>query len=373
MGPTLDLAEIGRRLRTTDLHTLRVVKHRMDLALEVGRRKRATGEAIFRASVEDERIAAIEKDALSIGLNPHFASSLLYLLINESCKQQMIQLQKADTLGDGIDEGQEYEELKRNLLRLTERWCDEYETSYSSSYFATAAYLEFESEEVSKQVAALGSKELALDLGCATGRLSFELAPHFTQVIGYDLSQHMVAAATRHADERGIENVSFEQMDFEEEIPLPGASVSFVGMNLGTAGDVRYFDAVWTEIKRVLVPGGRFLLSFYNKEALLYKWDLLPWDTALAASVDIHRHCLEVHVDDERIPIHARAYTPDEVRSMLTDSAELEVKTYPSISSVLPNELFDGQSDIKAAIMEIDRSLSDKNLGAYIIVTGRKA
>jgi len=41
----------------------------------------------------------------------------------------------------------------------------------------------------------LPEKCRALDLGCAVGRSSFELARHFTEVIGIDLSQSFIAAA----------------------------------------------------------------------------------------------------------------------------------------------------------------------------------
>ncbi len=44
-------------------------------------------------------------------------------------------------------------------------------------------------------LAALPSNARALDLGCAVGRSTFELAKHCTQVVGIDYSQRFVAAA----------------------------------------------------------------------------------------------------------------------------------------------------------------------------------
>ncbi|MCE0496755.1 MAG: putative 4-mercaptohistidine N1-methyltransferase [Methylacidiphilales bacterium] len=48
----------------------------------------------------------------------------------------------------------------------------------------------------------LERKARALDLGCAVGRSSFELARHFDQVIGLDFSARFIAAAQRMQTER---------------------------------------------------------------------------------------------------------------------------------------------------------------------------
>lgn len=373
MSNPLELDESGRRIKVTDATIMRLIKHRMDLALEVGKRKSIDMDPIFRKKVEDERIEKIRSVATSIGLNEHFAVAVLYALINESCKQQMIQLQEQSTVAP-LGEAEEYQILKGNLLRLTERWCSSYDESYTQDYFATRAYVAYEAEILAREVHKLSTRTLAIDLGCATGQIATKLATDFDCVIGYDLSQHMVTTAVRQANTGGFseEQLTFEQADLESGIPLPDASVSFVAMTLGTAGDMRNFAFVWNEIQRVLVPGGRFLLSFYNRDALLYQWELLPWDSGLAAAIDMRRDSLEVHIDSERIPIYARAYTVEEVQTLLGDANELELLTFPTISSILPPELFDNQSAVQEAVTTIDRSLASSKLGAYIIATGQK-
>lgn len=42
---------------------------------------------------------------------------------------------------------------------------------------------------------AAGSKKRALDIGCAVGASSFELAKYYDEVVGIDFSQHFVGAA----------------------------------------------------------------------------------------------------------------------------------------------------------------------------------
>ena len=50
----------------------------------------------------------------------------------------------------------------------------------------------------------LGERGRALDLGCATGRSSFELGRHFGRVLGIDFSQRFVAAAEQMRQQREV-------------------------------------------------------------------------------------------------------------------------------------------------------------------------
>ena len=74
--------------------------------------------------------------------------------------------------------------LKANLLKLTEGWSKSYDKSYDEAYFATHAYLEFENSLIKEEVGKLASRDMALDIGCATGRMAFMLAEEFERVVG---------------------------------------------------------------------------------------------------------------------------------------------------------------------------------------------
>lgn len=176
-----------------------------------------------------------------------------------------------------------------------------------------------------------------------------------------------------NAKKRKYPNISFVKTDLEEGIPQSDSSVSFVAMNLGTASDVRGISGVIEEVKRVLRPGGRFLFSFYNRDALLYKWDFIPWPVGLAAEINIHKHCLDVHLGAKVLSVYARPYTTKEVRKLFPPKMKLsKVLTYPTISSILPNDLFEGKMSIQKSMMIIDRQLAEACDGAYIIAIGQK-
>ena len=48
-----------------------------------------------------------------------------------------------------------------------------------------------------------------LDVGCASGEITLDLAPHVGQILGIDVSPKMTEIANRRAHERGIENARF--------------------------------------------------------------------------------------------------------------------------------------------------------------------
>ena len=336
---------------------------------------------IKRADIEDKRIAEMREWAIKHGINPHFAETLEYLLINESCKLQMIRFQSEQMSQNDIqDDDAWYNMLKQNLLVLTERWCGSYETHYDDSYFATKAYIQYEDELIRQEIQKLPDHSLMLDLGCATGRISLKFAEFFDQVVGYDLSQHMQVKANELAERSGLQTkVRFECADLEDGLPILDSTVSFIVMNLGTASDIRAIRLIVQEALRVLKPGGRFLFSFYNRDALMYRWDILPWSTGLAASVNIHKDSLDVHSInnlgiEEIISIYARAYTVEETQTLFSEfDTKTELVTYPTVSSILPNELFVDQASVQNLVRTVDSKLVDSGTGAYTIVTGEKS
>lgn len=83
---SLDLKELGKRLYGVDMLIVALLKRRMDLALQVGEYKIEKSQKIFRASVESKRLAQVRTEARRCKLSPHFAASILYQAIDESCK-----------------------------------------------------------------------------------------------------------------------------------------------------------------------------------------------------------------------------------------------------------------------------------------------
>ena len=94
----------------------------------------------------------------------------------------------------------------------------------------------------------------ALDAGCGTGFLSFELAGRGHRVTGIDFAPAMLAEARRKTAERGV-SIRFEEGDAEQ---LPFASGSFdLVVSRHVLWTLPHPEAAIDEWIRVLRPGGR--------------------------------------------------------------------------------------------------------------------
>src|SRR6266849_1103794 len=94
----------------------------------------------------------------------------------------------------------------------------------------------------------------ALDAGCGTGFLSFELTARGHHVTGVDFAPAMIAEARRKAAERGV-SIRFEEADAEQ---LPFAAGSFdLAISRHVLWTLQHPEAAIDEWIRVLRPGGR--------------------------------------------------------------------------------------------------------------------
>src|SRR5438309_254975 len=97
----------------------------------------------------------------------------------------------------------------------------------------------------------------ALDAGCGTGFLTFELAARGHRVTGVDFAPAMIVEARRKAAERGVA-VRLEEADAEQ---LPFASASFdLAVSRHLLWTLPHPDAAIDEWIRVLRPGGRLVV-----------------------------------------------------------------------------------------------------------------
>ena len=97
----------------------------------------------------------------------------------------------------------------------------------------------------------------ALDAGCGTGFLSFELAGRGHRVTGVDFAPGMIAEARRKAAERSV-SIRFEEAD-AEQLPFGPASFDLV-ISRHVLWTLPHPEAAIDEWKRVLRPGGRLVV-----------------------------------------------------------------------------------------------------------------
>src|SRR5262249_19556705 len=105
----------------------------------------------------------------------------------------------------------------------------------------------------------LGSRGLldALDAGCGTGFLAFELAARGHRVTGVDCAPAMIAHARLKAAEQGG-SIRFEEAD-AEQLPFPAACFDLV-ISRHVLWTLPHPEAAIDEWVRVLRPGGRLVV-----------------------------------------------------------------------------------------------------------------
>ncbi|MBO2532940.1 MAG: class I SAM-dependent methyltransferase [Thermoactinomycetaceae bacterium] len=172
----------------------------------------------------------------------------------------------------------------------------------------------------------LSPKDHILDLCCGTGRHSIALARRGYRVTGLDLSETLLSHAV--ALSKGLP-VRFVHGDMRS---LPFSKEMFdVVLNLFTS--FGYFvedrdnERVLAEIRRVLKPGGRFLIDFLNRPAVLRS--LVPVSEREEDGVKIREErwiegdvvCKRIFVSDargeRRYEERVKMYSRDQMEEMM--------------------------------------------------------
>ncbi|MFZ0499131.1 MAG: methyltransferase domain-containing protein [Steroidobacteraceae bacterium] len=116
--------------------------------------------------------------------------------------------------------------------------------------------------------ASLAPGDRVLDVACGSGLVTFSAAHAVGptgRILGIDLSGQMIAAARRRAEQRQVSNASFARMD-AETLSLPDGSFDVVLCCLGLMYVPDPEKAV-REMKRVLRPGGRLVISVWGERS----------------------------------------------------------------------------------------------------------
>jgi len=252
-----------------------------------------------------------------------------------------------------------------------------YESKYASSNFSTGLYMNYEIGFLRKAIKKAPDNEIALDLGCGTGRVSFLLSRHFEQVRGYDFSEKMIVEAEKMKLAHTYGGIAFGVRDIEEELlQEPAGSVSFISASFGMGSFVYDIHSFLREMRRLLKPKGIIVISFYNANSLIVKLKgVLEWNPSLAAKYDNKTKRLEVSFQNLNKSISARAYSYKEIKKVLEGNFSVEeIVTYPTLSSLFPNDIFKNE-DAQALCKTVDMTLAQNEEiagGPYILAACKK-
>ncbi|HTI15326.1 MAG TPA: class I SAM-dependent methyltransferase [Dictyobacter sp.] len=119
-----------------------------------------------------------------------------------------------------------------------------------------------------------------LDIACGAGEWAVNVAwmnPD-VEVIGIDINASAIAYANDQSKLRGCTNIEFRVMDIYKPLEFEDESCDYINMRFVVGvlpGD--YWSTLLTEIKRILVPGGKLRLieSEYSSVAGAPNWHFL--------------------------------------------------------------------------------------------------
>lgn len=147
----------------------------------------------------------------------------------------------------------------------TDRLLSEYaEFHYGDEYFGVP---NFPRALAQIAIAAMGNKAAgkALDLGCATGRATFELAQHFEQVTGIDFSARFIGMGTQLAEQGALRYTLVEE---GELLSYKERNLADLGLDKVT-GKVEFFQGDACNLKPIFT--GYDLILAANLIDRLYK------------------------------------------------------------------------------------------------------
>ena len=130
-----------------------------------------------------------------------------------------------------------------------------------------------------RELADLRADDRVVDLGAGTGLLTLALAADVERVIAVDASPPMLARLSERVEEAGLANVETVVADLCS-LPLEDQSVTLAVSNYAFhhLDDVRK-ELALSEVRRVLVPGGRLVVC-----DMMFSLSLRARDRAIVAS-----------------------------------------------------------------------------------------
>lgn len=227
-----------------------------------------------------------------------------------------------------------------------DRFSETYERERHHGYHRLIDELELE------LVRKYGAGGDVFEAGCGTGLLLREAAQIARSAIGLDLSRGMLALARQ----RGLRVVQGSLTD----VPLPSESVDLV-YSMKVLPHVPPIREALAELARLVRPGGRLLLEFYNPWSLRYLAKRLGGPAKIADGTTDH-------------DVFTRYDSVRQAQSYLPPGVDLE--SVRGVRVVIPTSRVFALPPLGKLFERAERAACDlplvRNLGGFLVLVARK-
>ena len=272
-------------------------------------------------------------------------------------------------------------------LVLSEVAAPIYDKLYARQKIATEEIMKFEEKIVKDSVQRFLPKpehrQIAVDVGCGTGRHTFPLAKLFENIYAFDFSPLMIAEAEKRKSSQDIRNVLFSVADLEyetvrDEQNFQGSDGGNVDLIVGSFGLGSFIEDTVSMLRRFhswLRDDGLAILSFYNEQTILTEVTPNWRDTSLSAHLDSDTSTLRVELSSKTVfYIYCKPYS-DDIQNMILEGFDIiQVLRFPTLMALMPNELLQN-AKARGMFRFVDEILAehkDYKFGHYVTVLARK-
>jgi ubiquinone/menaquinone biosynthesis C-methylase UbiE/prolyl-tRNA editing enzyme YbaK/EbsC (Cys-tRNA(Pro) deacylase) len=267
-------------------------------------------------------------------------------------------------------------------LVLSEIAAPIYDKLYGAGHAATAATMAFEKSVVDGVVDSLRRDDgcrIAVDIGCGTGRHTFELAGSFDTVYGFDFSPEMIKQAMAKKKATETRNVELDVADLEyEEIPTEQQFYGRANLVVASFGMGSFIEDTAQMLRRLyswLAPSGYLIMSFYNYQSILQNVQPNWRDTSLAAHLDNETNTLRVSLDRKTFHIFCKPFSEATRNAITNVFPQISGSyTFPTLMALMPNSLLQNAT-ARELFEHVDKYLAPSDafsLGHYVTVVAQK-
>ena len=251
-----------------------------------------------------------------------------------------------------IDEGISISVLRDNAIALRDSVAESY-GRYGVWFDSTRLAQRNERKQLLDLIQMDEQRWSAISLMSADGSIWRILVNEwFQNVQWFDISPKMIQVS------RSLAMPEWETYDlFEPSLPIPAeeASTDLIIADFWAASELD--KSLLSEVKRILKPGGKAYLSYYNADAFAHTW-WQPWQNSIEAILNTESPVLEVPLIDsdtwkcKSYKIYAQWRSYD---SLMSELKELwlflvDASSFPLLSSLMPPTFFTDESRVNEAI-----------------------